>query len=64
MRKFLVQEFDDQQGYECIVSEKEIEESYFPYWKSKMLKVGKEDLISFENCLEDWIIVNWAKEIT
>ncbi len=36
--------------------------SYYPYWKGKMLEAGKGDMITTENCLDDWIVVNWAVE--
>ena len=59
MRQFKVQ---DQDG-EHIYTEDYIREHYFPYWKEMMIKVKKENEISFESCLEDWIVVNWAEEI-
>lgn len=43
-------------------SEDQIIASYFEYWKSKMIKVNKQDLITFENCIEDWKIIHWACE--
>lgn len=45
------------------VTEEDIIRDYYPYWEMKMKHVGKEDLISKENCIEDWKTVNWAKEI-
>lgn len=44
-------------------SEDQILASYFAYWSSKMAEVGKQDLISRERCLEDWIVVHWAQEV-
>lgn len=43
-------------------SEDQIIESYFQYWSDKMHNVGKDDLISRENCITDWCIVHWAVE--
>jgi hypothetical protein len=43
-------------------SEEQIIESYFEYWSGKMKEVGKEDMISKERCIEDWIVVHWAVE--
>lgn len=43
-------------------SEDQIIASYFEYWKSKMIKVNKQDLITFENCIEDWKVIHWAIE--
>ena len=50
------------------VSEEEIRQNYYPYWKSQMIeKVGEEVFeknYSFPDCLDDWIVVNWAWEST
>ena len=46
-----------------IFSEHEIGVFYYPYWCEKMKKAGKESQICFENCLEDWITINWAWEV-
>lgn len=49
------------------VSEQEIRDSYYPFWYEKMCKkFGKEhvdETYSFEDCLDDWIVVNWAWEV-
>lgn len=48
------------------LSEEDIRKEYWLYWYGKMCeKFGKEFVdktYSFEDCLEDWIIVNWAVE--
>lgn len=44
------------------LSEDQIIASYFEYWKDRMQSVGKDDLISRENCITDWCIVHWAIE--
>lgn len=50
------------------LSEEEIRETYYPYWYAKMCaKYGKEKVdlnYCFEDCLEDWKIINWAVEST
>ena len=50
------------------VSEDDIRKNYYPYWYDRMCKkFGKEDVdatYSFEDCLDDWIVVNWAWEKT
>ena len=33
---------------------------YWDYWSKAMKRAGKEELISEENCIEDWAVVNWA----
>jgi len=49
------------------VSEEDIRRDYWPFWYGKMCKkYGKEHVdanYSFEECLEDWIVVNWAWEV-
>ncbi len=54
---------DDSTPIEFIFTEEEIIKMYFPYWKERMIKAGKEHLISKELCIEDWVIINWAVEI-
>lgn len=48
---------------ESVVSEEEILDSYWDWWKGKMIaKYGEEsELISPERCIEDWTVVYWAK---
>ena len=50
------------------VSEDDIHKNYYPYWYDGMCKkFGKEyvdETYSFEDCLDDWIVVNWAWEKT
>ena len=50
------------QHVEEVWSEEQILASYMPYWTSRMIEVGKQDLISRERCLDDWIVVHWACE--
>ena len=54
--------FNDPSGNQFITDD-EIIKDYFPYWKEQMIKVGKEDLISHENCIEDFVVVHWAWEV-
>jgi hypothetical protein len=46
-----------------ILTEEEILAEYWEYWKGKMESVGKFDLITKENCLDDWMILHWASVI-
>ena len=50
-------------GGEYILTEEQIYNEYWDYWCAQMRKVGKEDMISKERCLEDWITVYWAWEV-
>ena len=49
------------------VSEEDIRRDYYPWWYDKMCKkYGKNHVdatYSFEDCLEDWIVVNWAWKV-
>jgi len=46
-----------------ILSEAQILAIYFPCWSKQMRKAGKQNLISFENCIKDWVVVHWAWEV-
>lgn len=48
-----------------IYTEAEIIEEYWHYWSAKMVgKFGNDNpVITIENCIQDWITVNWAIEI-
>jgi len=47
------------------VTEQDILDVYWPYWKEKMEhKYGKNsDMITHENCIDDYVVVHWAWEI-
>jgi hypothetical protein len=57
---------DDNGGYVVTLSEKEILDQYWNYWYGKMCeKFGKEHVnanYSVQDCIDDWVIVNWAWE--
>lgn len=58
---------DETGGYVVTVSEEDIRKNYYPYWYSRMCaKFSKEHVdstYSFEECLDDWMVVNWAWEV-
>lgn len=58
---------DDGENIVVTKSETDILHEYWPYWYGKMCeKFGKEVVhakYSFHECLEDWIVVNWAWEV-
>lgn len=43
-------------------SEKQILDSYFPYWCEMMVKSGKGDFVNEADCIDDWCVVHWAVE--
>ena len=49
----------------CTFSEEAIMNDYWPYWEMRMIaKYGPgHELITKENCLDDWIVVNWALQV-
>ena len=65
MRKFKFSILDI--GETIIVSEEEIRKDYYPYWYEKMCQKFGKDVVdeqySFEDCLEDFIVTNWAEEL-
>lgn len=69
MRYYSYNEYTDpdELHYVVTVSEEELRQKYYPYWYGKMCdKFGKDHVdatYSFEDCLEQWIIVNWAWEV-
>ena len=45
-------------------SVEDIHKNYYPYWKKRMIeKFGEytfHQKYCFQDCLDDWIVVNWA----
>ena len=68
MRYFSYNEYVEDPSTNSVVtvSEEDVRRDYYPYWYDKMCqKFGKEVVdrdYSFEDCLDDWIVVNWAWE--
>lgn len=47
------------------MSESDIIKQYFPYWERRMREANKPDnLITHENCIQDWVVVNFAWQLT
>lgn len=48
-------------------SEVDINKEYWPYWYKKMCDKFGQDVVDanycFEDCLDDWVVVNWAWEV-
>lgn len=57
---------DESAGYVVTLSEEDIRKNYYPYWYKKMCEKFEQSYVdqnySFEDCLSDWIVVNWAWE--
>lgn len=55
---------DDGDNIVITVSEEDVRHDYYPYWQKRMTEVGKDlSQYTFEDCLDDWIVVNWAWEV-
>lgn len=67
MRYYSYNEYNPDDDDVVTLSEEDIRKTYYPYWYGKMCeKFGKEHVdktYSFEDCLCDWIVVNWAWEV-
>ena len=59
---------DSDGGHIETLSEDEILEEYYPYWSGKMIrKYGQEEFDKTYcklDCIDDWVVVNWAWEST
>lgn len=55
--------FQDQDGIHELTDEQILAE-YYDYWQGQIRRVGREHLISPENCIEDFCAVHWAEEVT
>jgi hypothetical protein len=57
---------DETGGYVVTKSEYDIRSDYWPYWYKRMCDKFGQDYVDknycFEDCLEDWIVINWAWE--
>lgn len=60
MRHFKYQDLDGTH----YLTEEDILAQYYPHWQQQMTKVGKADQISPEGCIEDFVAVHWAEEVT
>jgi hypothetical protein len=58
---------DDGENLVVTKSEEDVRKEYWPYWYGRMCeKFGKDhvdDLYNFEDCLDDWFVVNLAWEV-
>jgi hypothetical protein len=66
MKYYSFQEPAPQWGYDAsvttTVSEQGILETYYPTWAGRMASLSRGELITYETCIEDFIVANWAYE--
>jgi len=59
---------DEMGGYVVTKSEEDIRKEYYPYWYGRMCQRFDKEYVdnnfTFEECLEDWVTINWAWEVT
>ena len=48
---------------EIIKTEEDVMREYYPFWCERMLSLGREHLISFETCWQDYKAIHWGEEI-
>jgi len=46
-----------------MMNEAEILDHYYSWWSTRMLEAGKILMATEENCIGDWVVVNWAEEV-
>lgn len=59
----------DPDGYVTIWTEEQILEDFYDYWMSQMVKkYGSKEYVlehyTEKDCIMDWVVLNWANEIT
>lgn len=72
MTTYLYNEFDFDEHYDTVtvkeIDDSQILEKYWDYWCEKMaqkfpdFKKDEMDFMSKSQCIEDWIVINWAWE--
>jgi hypothetical protein len=65
MRRFAYNEpsADFSENTVVVVTEQDILDQYWDFWSDAMLHVHKSPMITKENCLQDFVVVNWAWEL-
>jgi hypothetical protein len=74
MRYYTYNEYDPQNmqadsggHYTITVSEEDVRRTYWPYWYKLMCAKWGAEIVdkdySFEDCLTDWVVINWAEEV-
>ncbi len=65
MRIYKYNEYEDHEP--TLITEQQIRAEFWPHWYERMCrKFGKSEVdqkFTFEDCLQDWIITNWAWEV-
>lgn len=65
MKTYCYNEYSEETDHVVVEkTEKEILKDYWDWWYAKMItKYGEDDeLITEENCIQDWVTMHWAWE--
>lgn len=66
MKTYCYHEYSEETNFNTVteITEEEILKDFWDYWYAKMItKYGEDDeLITKENCIEDWCVIHWAWE--
>ena len=66
MKTYRYNEYSEESNHNLVIemTEKDILNEYWEFWSRKMIeKYGEgHELITEENCIDDWVVVNWAWE--
>jgi hypothetical protein len=54
---------EDSTAVVFVVTDEEILAIYWDYWVEQMVAVGKLLMATPENCIEDFVVVNWAEPV-
>lgn len=46
-----------------IYTREQILKEYYSTWALRMKSLKRDDLINEQNCIDDWIVVNWAYKV-
>ena len=58
---YVIPDDNDWEITKMVYSEKEILEEFWDYWTKEMKGNGFGELISYENCIQDWVTYRWAQ---
>lgn len=57
---YLVNNYDLENPKLLEYTEEDILKEYWDFWVKQLKSLGRENLISRERCIEDWVVCNWA----
>ena len=58
---YVIPDDNDWEVTKLVYSEREILEEFWQTWSVEMKGNGYSELISYENCINDWVTYHWAQ---